>query len=132
MATFYKNVNIRTDAQNLSQFVSSLSLEEQRMLSKLLNDEQKREHREHPRTPCSIITEYSFNDQTFKGTMKNISLGGFFQITPGLIRAIRHIKPDLIFENPFSTLTPRSYLTWIGAKMYRIPTIYFQVMASIR
>ena len=54
----------------------------------------------------------------------NISLGGFFRYTPGIVRQLLRWKPDLIFENPFLTLTPRSYMTFISAKILGIPLVY--------
>jgi glycosyltransferase involved in cell wall biosynthesis len=54
----------------------------------------------------------------------NISLGGFFRYTHGIVRQLLRWKPDLIFENPFLTLTPRSYMTFIAAKILGIPLVY--------
>ncbi len=54
----------------------------------------------------------------------NISLGGFFRWTPGIIREIIRWKPDIIFENPYLTLTPRSYQSYIAARLLGIPLVY--------
>jgi len=54
----------------------------------------------------------------------NISLGGFFQFSPGLIKEIYKQKPDIIFENPYLTLTPRSYMSYIASILFGIPIVY--------
>ncbi len=53
------------------------------------------------------------------------SLGGYFRWTPGIIREVCRWKPDVIFENPFLTLTPRSYQTYVAARLLNIPIVYF-------
>jgi len=55
---------------------------------------------------------------------RNISLGGFFRWTPSIIRQMLRWKPDLVFENPYLTLTPRSYMTFIAANLLKIPKVY--------
>jgi glycosyltransferase involved in cell wall biosynthesis len=54
----------------------------------------------------------------------NLSLGGFFQFSAGYPGAIKRLKPDIIFENPYTTLTPRSYQTYFAARANRIPMVY--------
>lgn len=54
----------------------------------------------------------------------NISLGGFFRYTPGLLPQIVRWQPDLILENPYLTLTPRSYSTSFASFLLSIPLIY--------
>jgi len=54
----------------------------------------------------------------------NISLGGFFRWTPGIMAELARWKPDLIFENPYLTLTPRSYMTYIASRKLNIPLVY--------
>ncbi|MCP4582572.1 MAG: glycosyltransferase family 4 protein [candidate division Zixibacteria bacterium] len=54
----------------------------------------------------------------------NISLGGFFRWTPGIIRQLLRWKPDLILENPYLSLTPRSYMTFMASRLLNIPIVY--------
>ena len=51
--------------------------------------------------------------------------GGILSIMPGLGRAIRKLGPDVIFENPFSWLTPRSYQTYMASRALRVPIVYY-------
>jgi glycosyltransferase involved in cell wall biosynthesis len=55
---------------------------------------------------------------------QNLSLGGFFQFSRQYQGFIKKLKPDLIFENPYTTLTPRSYQTYFAAKANGIPMVY--------
>lgn len=50
--------------------------------------------------------------------------GGFFQFSSEYISSIKKLKPDLIFENPYTTLTPRSYMTYYAAKINNVPIVY--------
>ena len=55
---------------------------------------------------------------------QNLSLGGFFQFSAAYPGIIKKLRPDLIFENPYTTLTPRSYQTYFAAKANGIPMVY--------
>ena len=76
METGNDSFNARTNDPHLSQLLDNLSIDDQRMLSRLLNSWEKRDQRKHPRMPCSIITEFVFNEQDYKGVMQNVSLDG--------------------------------------------------------
>lgn len=54
----------------------------------------------------------------------NVGMGGFFRFTPGIIRELKRWQPDLIFENPYLTLSPRSYMTYFVSRMLNIPLVY--------
>ena len=54
----------------------------------------------------------------------NMGMGGFFRLTPSIIPQLLRWKPDIIFENPYLTLSPRSYMTYIAARKLRIPIVY--------
>jgi len=58
---------------------------------------------------------------------RNISLGGFFQFSPGYIDLIKKVNPDIIFECAYTTMTPRMYMTAIGSKLNGIPRAYLDV-----
>jgi len=55
---------------------------------------------------------------------EDLTHGGFFQFSLGYMNAIKKEMPDLIFESPFTTLTPRSYMTYTVAKLNHIPMVY--------
>ena len=120
MATFDKNANNQTNARQLSQLVDKLSAKEQQMLSELLNDVQKKEQREHPRTRCSIITEYNFENQVYKGTIKNISLGGAFILSPHLVPVNREISQSFFFPNFEIPIRSRSKIIWVDTKGFGV------------
>jgi hypothetical protein len=44
--------------KRMSDLVNNLSIEEQRILARLLNNWEKRDQRLQPRIPCNIVTEY--------------------------------------------------------------------------
>ena len=62
--------------ERMSDLVEKLSLEEQRILARLLTNWEKRDQRSHPRIPCTIVTEYQALNRSYKDTIKNISPGG--------------------------------------------------------
>jgi hypothetical protein len=120
MTTFGKKANNRSSVRQLSKFVNQLSAEEQQMLSELLNDVQKREQRRHPRTPCSIITEYIFDDQAYKGTIKDISLGGAFILSRQVFPVDRKISQSFFFPNFEIPIRSESKIIWGNAKGFGV------------
>lgn len=51
--------------------------------------------------------------------------GGIVSLMPGFGRSLRVHAPDVIFENPFSWLTPRSYQTAHYAHKCGVPVVYY-------
>ena len=81
--------------RRMSDLVKKLSLEEQRILARLLNNWEKRDQRSHPRIPCTIITEYQALNRSYKDTIKNISLNGAF------IESTNHFPVNLEIDQRF-------------------------------
>jgi hypothetical protein len=81
--------------ERMSDLVKNLSIAEQRILARLLNNWEKREQRLHPRIPCTIITEYRALNRVYKDTIKNISLDGAF------IESTNHFPVDLEINQRF-------------------------------
>jgi hypothetical protein len=120
MATLNKSTHSRNDVQNLLNFVSSLSSEERRMLSKLLSKGQNQEYRKHPRTRCSIITQYIFNDQTYKATMKNISLGGAYIESQHVLPVSQQIMQSFFVPNFEIPIRSKSKIIWIESQGFGV------------
>jgi hypothetical protein len=81
--------------KRMSNLVNNLSIEEQRILARLLNDWEKRDQRLQPRIPCNIVTEYRALNRSYKDTIKNISLDGAF------IESAHHLPVDLQINQHF-------------------------------
>jgi len=54
----------------------------------------------------------------------DIGMGGFFRLTPGIIPHLLRWKPDLILENPYLSLSPRSYMTFLASRLLGTPLVY--------
>jgi len=82
-------------SKRMSDLVKNLSIEEQRILARLLNNWEKRDQRLHPRIPCAIVTGYRALNRSYKDTIKNISLGGAF------IESTHHLPVNLEIDQHF-------------------------------
>lgn len=51
--------------------------------------------------------------------------GGIVSVMPGYGRELRRLQPDVMFENPFSWLTPRSYQTYRASRALGVPVVYY-------
>ena len=51
--------------------------------------------------------------------------GGIMSLMPGYGKALCRLRPDVVFESPFSWLTPRSYQTDRAARAMRVPVVYY-------
>ena len=113
MATGNGSFNFRKDDPHLSQFLDNLSVDDQRVLSRLLNTWEKRDQRRNPRMPCSIITEYLVNDQEHKGVMRNISLDGAYIETRHELAVDQQIAQSFFFPNFEIPIRSNSKIVWI-------------------
>jgi hypothetical protein len=113
MATGNDTFNFRTDDPHLSQFLDNLSVDDQRVLSRLLNTWEKRDQRRNPRMPCSIITQYLVNDQEHKGVMRNISIDGAFIETQHELAVNQQIAQSFFFPNFEIPIRSNSKVVWI-------------------
>ncbi|MBN2247175.1 MAG: glycosyltransferase family 4 protein [Coriobacteriia bacterium] len=51
--------------------------------------------------------------------------GGIVSFMPGYGRELRRLRPDVIIENPFSWLTPRSFQTHRASRALGSPVVYY-------
>jgi glycosyltransferase involved in cell wall biosynthesis len=51
--------------------------------------------------------------------------GGIVSFMPGYGRALRRMSPDVLFENPYTWLTPRSYQSYLASRREGFPVIYY-------
>ena len=115
MAISGKNMNTQTDTKQLAQLFNNLTFDDQRMLSRLLNSWEKKDQRQHPRMPCSIITEYTVNEQPYQGTIKNISPGGAYISSLTLFPVNQEIFQSFFFPNFEIPIRSNSKIAWIGS-----------------
>ena len=98
--------------KRMADLVNHLSLEEQRILARLLNDWEKRDQRRHPRIPCTIITEYQASSRSYRDTMKNISLGGAFIESTKDLPVNLEINQRFFFPNFEIPIRSNSKIIW--------------------
>ena len=120
MATGSKGFNSRPDDPHLSQFLDNLSIDDQRVLSRLLNSWEKRDQRRQPRMPCTIITQYSVNDQDYKGVMRNISLDGAFIESQHELAVNQRIGQSFFFPNFEIPIRSNSKIVWVSPRGFGV------------
>ena len=126
METGNDSFNARTNDLHLSQLLDNLSIDDQRMLSRLLNSWEKRDQRKHPRMPCSIITEYVFNEQDYKGVMRNISLDGAFIVSRHELAVNQQIAQSFFFPNFEIPIRSNSKIVWVAAEGFGVQFEFVQ------
>jgi len=100
---------------SMSELVEKLSLEEQRILARLLNNWEKRDQRSHPRIPCTIITEYRALNRSYKDTIKNISLSGAFIESSNRFPVNLEISQRFFFPNFEIPIRSHSKIAWVAS-----------------
>ena len=126
MATGSNSYNSRTDDPHLSQFLDNLSIDDQRVLSRLLNSWEKRDQRRQPRMPCTIITKYSVNDMDCKGVMRNISLDGAFIEGQHELAVNQRIAQSFFFPNFEIPIRSNSKIMWIEPEGFGVQFEFVQ------
>ena len=126
MATGNDSFNAPTNDPHLSQLLDNLSIDDQRMLSRLLNSWEKRDQRIHPRMPCTIITEYVVNAQGYKGVMLNISLDGAFIESRHELAVNQQIAQSFFFPNFEIPIRSNSKIVWVGAEGFGVQFEFVQ------
>jgi hypothetical protein len=98
--------------RRMSDLVNHLSIEEQRILARLLNNWEKRDQRLNPRIPCTIVTEYRALSRSCKDTIKNISLGGAFIESTNDLPVNLEINQRFFFPNFEIPIRSNSKIIW--------------------
>jgi hypothetical protein len=120
MTTGNDRSSFRANDPHLSQILDNLSIDDQRMLSRLLNRWEKRDQREHPRMPCRIITEYMVNDQDRKGVIRNISQDGAFIESRHELAVNQHIAQSFFFPNFEIPIRSNSKIVWVASRGFGV------------
>ena len=115
MASSRNSFNSSTVSRHLSQLIDNLTIDDQRMLARILNNWDNRDQRKQPRTPCSIITEYTVDSQSHKGTMKNISPGGAYIENRPLFPVEQEISQSFFVPNFEIPIRSNSKIVWVGS-----------------
>ena len=114
MASSKGNLNSPADSRHLTQLLDHLTIDDQRMLARILNNWDDRDQRKQPRTPCSIITEYTVDSRFHKGTMINISPGGAYIADQPLFAVNQEISQSFFIPNFEIPIRSMSKIIWIG------------------
>jgi len=127
MASSLKPFDERSATRRMSELIKNLSIDETRILARLLNDWQKKDQRRHPRTPCSIITEYMVDDQVHKDLIKNISLGGAFIESRHATPLNLVISQSFFFPNFEIPIRSNSKIVWTTPNGFGVQ---FEILAT--
>ncbi len=127
MASSLKPFDERSVTRRMSELINNLSIDETRVLARLLNDWQNKNQRRHPRTPCSIITEYMVDDQIHKDLIKNISLGGAFIESRHAIPLNLEISQSFFFPNFEIPIRSNSKIVWTTPNGFGVQ---FEIVAN--
>jgi hypothetical protein len=114
MASSFNRSDEHSTTRRLSEFLDNLNIDEIRILSRLLENWGKKDQRKHPRTPCSIMTEYMIDDRVYKDKIKNISLGGAFIQSRKAFPAGLEISQSFFFPNFEIPIQSKSKIVWTG------------------
>ena len=112
MASSLKPFDESSATRRMSELIDNLSIDEVRILARLLNDWQNKNQRKHPRTLCSIITEYMVDDLTHRDFIKNISLGGAFIESRHALPLNMVISQSFFFPNFEIPIRSNSKIVW--------------------
>jgi len=114
-------------AQRLSELLNNLTLDEQRILARLLSDWNDREQREEQRTECSILTEYIVHNRPHRARIRNISLGGAFIESQDSLRVNQEISQSFFVPNFEIPIRTKSRIVWTGPDGFGVQ---FQILET--
>ena len=120
MASSKNNFNSPTNSRHLTQLIDNLTIEDQRMLARILNNWHDRDQRKQPRTPCSVITEFAVGNRLHKGTMKNISPAGAYIENRPLFPVSQEISQSFFIPNFEIPIRSMSKIIWVGSNGFGV------------
>lgn len=120
MASAIKKFDERSTTRRLSELVENLTIDEIRILSRLLENWGKKDQRKHPRTPCSIITEYMIEGRVYKDKIKNMSLSGAFIKSQNAFPVGLEISQSFFFPNFEIPIQSKSKVVWTGSNGFGV------------
>ena len=112
--------NSPTESRHLTQLIDNLTIDDQRMLARILNNWDDRDQRKQPRAPCSIITEYTVANRLHKGTMEDISPGGAYIANQPLFPVSEEISQSFFIPNFEIPIRCMSKIIWIGSNGFGV------------
>ena len=120
MASSNEIFNSPTESRHLTQLIDNLTIDDQRMLARILNNWDDRDQRKQHRAPCSIITEYTVANRLHKGTMENISPGGAYIANQPLFPVSEEISQSFFIPNFEIPIRSMSKIIWIGSNGFGV------------
>ena len=104
------------------KIIEKLSIEEQRILARLLQDWETRDQRCHQRFSCSIITEYRALalNRMYKDRITNVSLGGAYIQSNQRFPLNLQINLSFFLPNFEIPIQSRSQIIWAGPKGFGV------------
>jgi hypothetical protein len=120
MASSKDSFSTATDLRHLSLLIDNLTIDDQRILARILNNWEDRDQRKHPRTPCSIITEYTVGNRLHKVTMKNISPAGANIENGPLFSVSQEISQSFFIPNFEIPIRSQSKIIWVGSNGFGV------------
>ena len=120
MASSNEIFNSPTESRHLTQLIDNLTIDDQRMLARILNNWDDRDQRIQPRAPCSIITEYTVANRLHKGTMENISPGGAYISNQPLFPVSEEISQSFFIPNFEIPIRSMSKIIWVGSNGFGV------------
>ena len=130
MASSKDNFNTATDSRHLSLLIDNLTIDDQRILARILNNWDGRDQRKQHRTPCSIITEYTVGNRLHKGTMKNISPGGAYIENRPLFSVSQEFSQSFSIPNFEIPIRSKSKIIWVGSNGFGVQFKQFMSQTS--
>lgn len=120
MISSANNKNTCGTTCRMAKIIEKLSIDEQRILARLLNDWGERDQRIHPRISCSITTEYQAFNRIHRGTIKNISLGGAYIDSRQHLPLNLEINQSFFFPNFEIPIQFKSHIIWAGSSGFGV------------